>query len=186
MPYFVSSQLAQTGVHCIGQELGRVMTRHMLRHQSFKDEIVLVFAKRAERYNALNDLSGSGILNGVAIGPAPRRTMDPLDEVVAHVHGIRVSGQQLNLKGVAESGGLEGLIPPACSFYQGHADRGWSAGIDVVDDGLDGIADGSIWILLHQAVTRDVALDHGFLDGRGEVHEFGREEASAWVLHSRS
>jgi len=91
--------------------------------------------------------------------------VDPIDHVVADVHGVGAVGEDGDLEGVAESGGFEGLVPPAGAFHEGAADVFGRAGIDPILDGLDGVADGGGGVLLFQAVTAKVAPDHGFADG---------------------
>ena len=69
--------------------------------------------------------------------------MDPLDDVVADVHGVGVGGEEVDAEGaLSPACGLEGLVPPAGAFEQGGADGLGCAAIDVVLDGGYGLAGG--------------------------------------------
>ena len=50
---------------------------------------------------ALENLPGAGVDHRVAVGPAPRRPMNPHDDVVSHIHGVGIFGQQADVERVA-------------------------------------------------------------------------------------
>ena len=62
--------------------------------------------------------------------------MDPLDHVVANIHGIDVFGKLSHLKRVDITRGLESGIPPTRPFDQRLLNLWGSARIDVVDNRL--------------------------------------------------
>jgi hypothetical protein len=47
--------------------------------------------------------------------------MNPLDDVVADVHGIRIVGQQLDPERIPVSGGLKCLVPPTGALHERRA-----------------------------------------------------------------
>ena len=79
--------------------------------------------------------------------------MDPVDHVVADVHGVGAVGEDVDFEGIAEAGGLERLVPPARAFDEGFADVLGRAGVDPILDGLDGIADGGVGVALLEAMA---------------------------------
>ena len=102
------------------------------------DEIVLAAAEGAEGDVALDDFAGAGIHYSGAVAPATGVTVDPLDHVVADVHGVGAGGQDVSLEGAfGPACGLEGLVPPACAFEECGADRLGGAAVDVVLDRRD-------------------------------------------------
>jgi len=148
------------------------------------NEVVLTAAKRAEGYVAFDDLAGAGIDDGCAVAPTASVAMDPLDHVVADVHGVSAGGEDVGAEGAfSPTCGLEGLIPPACAFEESSADGFGCAAIDVVLDGRYGFAvrfAGGVF--LEEAMTDDELLVEGFADrdvvvavGGGEVAGTGVE-----------
>src|ERR1700733_2127697 len=130
------------------------------------DEVVLTAAKGAEGYIACDDLACAGIDDGSTVAPAAGVAMDPLDHVVADVHGVGAGRQDVSLEGAfGPTGGLEGLVPPACAFEERGADGFGCAAIDVVLDGIDGFAVClAVRILLEEAMADDELLVEGFAD----------------------
>ncbi len=157
------------------------------REESFVDEVVLAAAERAEGDVALDDFSGAGIDDGSAVAPAAGVAMDPLDHVVADVHGVGVGGEDVNLEGsFSPAGGLEGLVPPACAFEQRGADGFGCAVVDVVLDGRDRFAVGlARWIFFDEAVADDELLVELFADGDVVVAVGGGEVAGTGVEAAR-
>ena len=107
----------------------------------------------------------------VAAGaPAARRAMHPVDHVVADVHGVGAVGQHVHLEGVAEAGGLEGLVPPAGAFEQRLLHVFRRAGVHPV---LDGLRPGSLTAALGSFFSRrwrrTIALHHRFADGHAVI-----------------
>jgi len=96
--------------------------------------------------------------------------VDPLDHVVACVHGIGIGRQDLNLETVDEPGRFEGIVPPPGPFQEGRAKRFRCAWIQVVDDGLNRLASLGRGIPLLHAMPSDVSLLKGLPKGRGVVH----------------
>ena len=64
------------------------------REKSFCDEVVLPAAEAAEGYVALDDLAGARVGDGGAVAPAAGVAVDPLDDVVANVHGVGAGGER--------------------------------------------------------------------------------------------
>ena len=115
--------------------------------------------------------------------------MDPLDHVVADVHGVGVGGEDVDALKVPlrPAGGLEGLVPPACAFEESGADGFGGAAIDVVLDGRDGFAVGLAGgIFFDEAVADDELLIERFADGDVVVAVGGGEVAGAGVEAARS
>jgi len=66
-------------------------------------------AEAPEGHVALDDFAIAGIDDGGAVTPSTRVAIDPLDDVVADVHGIGVFGEESTRKVPgAQAGGLEG------------------------------------------------------------------------------
>jgi len=86
--------------------------------------------------------------------------VNPLDDVVADVHGVGVGGEDVDAEGAfGPACGLEGLIPPARAFEEGGADGLGGAAVNVVLDGGDGFA--ALFaggIFFDEAVTGDELL----------------------------
>ena len=102
---------------------------------------------------ALDDFAGTRIDDACAVRPAASGAVDPLDHVVAEVHGVGVFGQEFDAEGVFVAGGFEGLVPPAGAFEEGGADGFGRAAIEVIDDGFYGFAEFCGGIFFLQAVT---------------------------------
>ena len=153
--------------------------------QALGDEEVLPHAQRTECHPALEDFARARINHGRPVGPAARRAMYPLDDVVAHVHRVGVRGQQLDLEGVLVACRRERLVPPRRAFQQRRADRLRRAGIEVVDDGFHGLAACGRRVLLVKAVPGDKTFDERFLDRGGIVRVLDRVVAAAWIKDAR-
>ena len=155
--------------------------------EGFVDEVVLAAAEGAEGDVAFEDFAGAGIDDGGAVAPAAGVAVDPLDHVVADVHGVGVGGEDVSLEGsFGPAGGLEGLVPPACAFEEGGADGLGGAVVDVVLDGGDGFAvcfAGGIFF--DEAVADDELLVERFADGDVVVAVGGGEVAGAGVEAAR-
>ena len=139
------------------RRFGAVLVR---AEQAFGDHVVLTDAERAERDDALDDLAGARIADAAAGAPAARRSVHPVDHVVADVERADAFGQQLDAEGIAIAGRLERLVPPARAVEERRADGLGRAGIEVVDDRLDGFAHRGRRVLLLEPVTADEALGH--------------------------
>src|SRR5215470_10514679 len=103
--------------------------------------------------------------------------MHPVDHVVADIHRIGAFGQRVHLKGVAESGSFERLVPPACAFNQSLPYVFRSSRIDPILNRLDRLADGRIRVLLLKAMAPDVMLRNRFADRNAVIDK--REVAVA-------
>ncbi len=112
--------------------------------------------------------------------------MDPLDDVVADVHGVGAFREQVDAEGAGRpASGLEGLIPPARAFDESLANEGRRATIDVVLERRDGDAGvRAVRILLDEAMADDELLVEWLAEGRvvvapggGEIAGAGREAA---------
>ena len=142
----VRGELAGAGENHLQHVFGDGLAFDVGREQRFGDHVILAGAAGAERDLALDDLAGAGIDDGVAVAPAARITMHPLDHVVANVHGVGAFGEDFDDEGVFEAGGLEGLVPPGCAFDQRGSDGLGRAAVHVVNEGLDGLADGGVGV----------------------------------------
>ena len=117
--------------------------------------------------------------------PATRRAVHPVDHVVADVHRVRIGRQHFDLKGVAEAGRLECLVPPRGAFDERAANRLRGAVVDVIDDRLDRLGDGRGRVLLLEAMSRDPPLLDWLVDRRRVVVELDPERRGAGVELSR-
>ena len=97
--------------------------------------------------------------------------MHPLNNVVAHIHGINARRQHLHLKCVLVAGCLECLVPPPRTVQQRRAHRFRRTAIQVVDDRLDGFAYLRRRVDLFQSMTATVVDAQVFADGRRVVSE---------------
>ncbi len=182
--HLVRRQLAQTRQHHL-QEFRRGGVGFVVRReQSFGDQEVLTIAQRAERNASLNDFAGARIDERVAVGPAARRSMHPLDDVVTHVHRIDFGRHDLDAKRILVTNRFERLVPPARAFEQRRTHRLGRAAIDVINDRLHGLAHARARIFLLQTMTRDEALGDRLLDRRREVHVVDAEITGARIEHS--
>ena len=111
--------------------------------------------------------------------------MHPLNQVVADVHGVGVFGQQLHSECVAIAGGFKSLVPPARAFEQRRADGLRRAAVEVVDDGLDGIAHGRAGVLFLQTMPGDEVFFERVAERRGEVAEGFAEVPGARIEEAR-
>ncbi len=109
--------------------------------------------------------------------------MDPLDHVVADVHGVGAGGEDVGAEGAfGPACGLKGLIPPACAFEESGADGFGGAAIDVVLDWGDGFAVGLAGgVFLDEAVADDELLIERLADGDVVVAVGGGEVAGAGI-----
>lgn len=157
------------------------------REQSFGNEVILAAPKRAERHVSLDDLARARIFDGLAVAVAAGEALDPLDDVVADVHRIGISGKDVYAKGVGRpTGGLEGLVPPARAFDQGGADGFGRAAIDeVLDRSLGDTAVGTTWVLLEEAMADDELLVERGAERNGVVAEAGGKVSGAGVEAAR-
>ena len=117
----------------------------------------------------VEDLAGAGVADVRAAGVFGGGGK-PADDRIADVLGappgiLRGGGRFLADDGVFEAGSGEGLVPVFDSLLEpGHPFlRG--SGIDVVDDGLDGLGDGGRGILLFEPPAGDVARAFGLVLG---------------------
>ena len=137
---FVGGELTNTRqYHCL--QLWRNGSALLVRRQErFGDQVILTGAQRTERDLPLDDLAGARIDNARAIRPSASGAMHPLDDVVAHVHGIGVFGKHLDAERISEACRLECLRPPACAFHKGCSNGLGGTAIHVIHDGLHRIA----------------------------------------------
>ncbi len=149
------------------------------------DKVVLTGAETAEGDLAFDDFSGAGVGDGLSVAPAASGAVDPLDHVVADIHGIGAFGEDFHAEGVLESGGLKGCGPPACAFNEGGADGLGGAAVDVVDDGLYGLGESGGGVALLEAVADEEALVERIAEGLGVVAELVGVEAGAGVEAAR-
>ena len=68
------------------------------RRPGLEDQDVLAHAQRAHQHHALDDLAGARVDDRLAVGPAARGAVDPVDHIVAHVQRIDALGQDFTWK----------------------------------------------------------------------------------------
>src|SRR5208337_2536313 len=113
--------------------------------------------------------------------------MDPLDDVVTHIHGIGSGRQYLHAEGILKARGFERLVPPVRALQQRAANGLGSSRVDVVDDGFDRFADGGVRIFLLQAMPVNQMHIQGRAERRGIVAIAGIEKTrtrikGAWLI----
>ena len=128
---------------------------------------------------------GARVGHAAARAPAARRAVHPVDHVVADVHRVGVARQHLDDEGVAEAGGFERLVPPHRAFNQRLLHVLGRTRIHPVADRRDRLAHRGVRVLLHQAVTAQVAELDGLADRLAEVHERQAAVAGARVVVAR-
>ncbi len=149
--------------------------------EGFRDAVVLAGAEAAEGYLTFDDFAGAGVGDGFAVAPTAGGAVDPLDDVVANIHGVGVGREDADLEGVFEAGSLKSGRPPTGAFDEGGADGLGCAAIDVVDDGVYRLAEGGGGVALDEAVADDELLVEGLAEGNGVVAEALAEESGAGV-----
>ena len=134
---------------------------------------------------ALDDLAGAGVGDRRAVAPAPGRPVHPLDDVVADVQVVGALRHHLHPERVAVAGRLERLVPPPGAVEEGGANRLRRPPVEVVHDGLDGLADRGRGVPLLEPVTPEEPPRHR-LPQRGAVVLPGqRPEAGPRVVGAR-
>ena len=101
----------------------------------------------------LKNFSAARIEDGRTVGPAARRTMHPLNDVVANVQGVCAVRQHFDLKRILVSSRFKGLVPPAGALQQGRTYRLRCAAIQVVNYGFDSLAKRCRRVFLLKAVA---------------------------------
>src|SRR5665213_2045119 len=180
--YFVGRKLTYAGKSGLVENVGLLGTRLVGRQQAFEDEVILTVAERAERHGCLDDFARARVRHGRAGRPAARGPVNPVDHVVADIHGVRSLGQHLHDEGVAEARRRERLLPPSRAFEQSFANVFGRAWVYVITDGGYGIGDHRVGIFLFQTMTADEMPDDGFADGRAEVDVFKTAVTGARVV----
>ena len=123
--------------------------------QSLEEQPILTQSQRPQAHVTFEHLARAGIGDTTAIRPAARRAMDPLHDVVAHIHRVGIFRQHLDVEGVLEACPCEGFGPPAHAVDDGAANRLGYRWIDVVDQRLDRGRRGGGRILFFQPVADD-------------------------------
>src|SRR5210317_2108330 len=100
----------------------------------------------------LKYLSRSRVQYRRTVGPTPRRTMHPLNHVVAHVHRIGTVRQHFDAVGVLVASCLKRLCPPAGALEQRGPHRFRRTRIKIVDNRFDSLADLGLRIDFLQAM----------------------------------
>src|SRR5258708_739628 len=141
MSDLMRSELAKSRErHCLHGGICRLSFLEIC-NESLRDEKILTHAERSECHVSLDNFSGSRIADGGAIRPPSRGAVDPLDDIVPEVHGIRAVGHQFNAECILVSCCLERLVPPARTLQQGRAYRLRRSPVEIVDDRFHRIAD---------------------------------------------
>ena len=123
--------------------------------QSLRDQVILPHTQGAKRNMPLDDLPGARICDGGAVRPPARGAVDPLNNVVPHIHRVGSLRHHLHPEGVSVAGRFKCLAPPAGTVQQRGPDRLRRAAVEVVHDRLNRLADGSRGVLLLQPVAGD-------------------------------
>src|SRR6266851_1631972 len=140
-------------------ESWRMRARTIWSMGSWSGVMLFPFTEGAEGYVALDDLAGAWVGNLGAVAPASGVAVNPLDDVVADVHGVGVGGEDVDAEGVVPAGSGEGLVPPAGAFEECGADGFGGSTVDVVLDGGYGLAVGLAGgIFFDEAVAGDELL----------------------------
>ena len=149
--------------------------------QPFVDQHVLPHAQRPQQHRSLQDLAGARVGHSIAIGPAPRRAIDPVDDIVPHVERVGPVRQDLDAIGIDISRRLERRLPPRCPFQQRGADRLGRGIVDIEGDrrlharsrrgGVDPFQPETVGQVLHDLPAQR----------RTEIKHLRREAAAAWV-----
>ena len=134
---------------------------------------VLPRAQGAEDDHALDDLAGARIDDILAIGPAARGPVDPVDDIVARIHRIGAGGEEFGVEGIDEARRIEGLRPPVDPIEEGRADRLGGGGVDIEDDRLPDARAGRGGVCAFETeAAGDIA--HDILPERGgEIDDLG-------------
>ena len=169
MAGLVHRQLADAGQAHLHRIIGSALAGLVGAHQALEDHAVLADAERAQQDRALQDLARAGVRDRPAIGPAPGLAMDPVDHVVAHVHGVRPLGQHLHPEGVDEAGRIEGVGPPPRPLHQGGAHRFGCRAVHIEDDGLLHRRAGGRRVGLFQTEAAAQRLDRPVGQGRSVI-----------------
>src|SRR6476620_2340222 len=96
--------------------------------------------------------------------------MYPLNHVVAYIHWIDIRRHDFDAKSIPISDCCECLVPPTRSFYEGRAYRLGRSAIDVINNRLDWLTNGCIWVFLLQAMACDETFRDRLLDRSREIH----------------
>jgi hypothetical protein len=177
----VGRELAQAGERQLDRVVHASAARRIGAGQPLEQQSIVAHAQRAEADVTLDHLAGPRIDDAPAVGPAPRRAVDPLDHVVTRVERVRALGQQLDAEGIDETGGLERCAPPARAVEQRAAHRLRHTAIDVVDDRLAHARRHRPGLHLLQTVPHDPALDERAIERCGVVLELDGERARARI-----
>src|SRR5437762_5638320 len=110
--------------------------------------------------------------------------MDPLDHVIADIHGISIGGHYFDAKGVFVTDCFKGLVPPARTLEQGRTNWLRSAAIDVINNWFHRFAYCCAGIFLLQAVTCDVTFGNRLTNRRREIQVHDSEVAGARIRNA--
>ena len=89
----VRRELSDTRQCHLGQHRRHLITALVRREQPLGDQKVLPYSERAQGHNALHDLPGSRVGDRAAAAPTARRSMYPVNHVVANVKIVCSLGQ---------------------------------------------------------------------------------------------
>src|SRR2546423_10361634 len=111
--------------------------------------------------------------------------MHPLNDVVAHIHWVRVGRHDFNPKCIAVTGSFEWLVPTTRGFDQSRTHRLGSAAVYVVNNWLDGLAHSRAGIFFLQAMTIDIAFHDLLANRRRKIHVLNSKIAGARIVDAR-
>ena len=158
VPHLVRGELPRPRQHHRLHLLGNRLAVRIRRKQRLGNHVVLPCAQAAQRHLSLDDLARPRIGHRLAVTPPARRTVYPLDHVVADVHRVRALRQHLHLPRILESRRLKRRRPPPRALHQRCANRLRRPAIHVVNQRLNRLAHFRIGILLDQPVPRNQSL----------------------------
>ena len=111
--------------------------------------------------------------------------MHPTDHVVAQVHRVGIIRQHLNVKCVPEACRFERLVPPRRAFQQRAANWFRRPVVNVINNRLDRLRDGSGGILLLKPVTADPSLFYRLVDRRSIIVKLDAMDSDSRIEPAR-
>ncbi len=150
--------------------------------QRLEDQDVLADSKRAQDHRALDRLAGAGVGDGLAVGPAAGRSVDPVDDIVANVERVGTGGQLLDPIGAGQARRLEAFAPPVRALAKRAADRLGRGRVDVEDDRIDDDARAAeLRLCFVEPEAGDEVADHRLAERRRSVDLLDPERVAVRV-----
>src|SRR5215813_431402 len=133
----------------------------------------------------MQDFAGAGIGLRHSDRPAAAIAIGPLNRGITLVQGVGTFRQVFDDQRVAETRLLKCLVPPQRPFSRGGPNRFRNCLIEVEDNWLYRITDGSGGIFLLQAPARDVHLAKRIFVAPREILKTRPEKANTRISDSR-